>query len=156
MLEAREFWLDALYPIQAVPGLMLSLVFQSLTKGTLSSSAQRGGNALGLTPDDGPLVIILLNSVHSNPADDDRIVNAALGLIGKIEFAAAKRGKSARYRFTNYAYKTQRVFEGYGRESVRALQAVSRWYDLNGFFQQRVPGGFEISGVSENLSDEDE
>ena len=156
MLEARELWLDALKPIEAVPGLMLSLVFQPLTKGMLSASAQRGGNALGLAPDDGPLVIILLNSVHSNSADDDRVVNAVLGLIAKIEVAAAKRGKAARYRFTNYAYKNQRVFEGYGRESVMALQAVIRKYDPNGFFQRKVPGGFKISRVFENFSDEDE
>ena len=91
---------------------MLSLVFQPLTKEILSSSAQRSGNTLGLTPDDGPLVFTLLSSVHSSPADDDRIVSAVLGLIWSIEIAAAKRGKSARYRFTNYAYKNQRDFEG--------------------------------------------
>ena len=156
MLEARELWLDALKHIQAVPGLMLSLVFQPLTKGMLVRSAQRGGNALGLTPDDGPLVITLLNSVHTNPVDDDRVVNAVLGLIRKIEAAAARRGKAARYRFTNYAYRNQRVFEGYGSRSVAAMQAVSRKYDPNGFFQKLVPGGFKLSRVSENLSDGDE
>ena len=156
MLEARELWLDTLKTIQDVPGLMLSLVFQPLTKGILFHSAQRGGNALGLTPNDGPLVITLLNSVHTNRVDDDRVVNVVLGLIDAIEAAAARRGKAARYRFTNYAYKNQRVFEGYGSKSVAALQAVSRKYDPNGFFQTRVPGGFKISKVSENLLDGDE
>ena len=153
MLEARELWLEALKPMEAVPGLMLSIFFQPLTKGMLVQSAQRGGNALGLTPDDGPLVIILLNSVHTNPVDDDRVINTVLDLVSKIEAAAARRDKAARYRFTNYAYKTQRVFEGYGGRRVAALQAASRKYDPKGFFQKTVSGGFKILGVSEALSD---
>ncbi|KAL8789577.1 MAG: hypothetical protein Q9195_006754 [Heterodermia aff. obscurata] len=126
MLEARELWLNTLEPFQAVPGLMLSLVFQPLTKGILFHSAQRGGNALGLTPDDGPLVITPLNSIYRNRVDYDKVTNAVLGLIGKIEGPAARRCKAARYRFTNYAYSNQRVFEGYGGRSVASLQAVSR------------------------------
>lgn len=121
ILEARELWLDALKHIQDVPGLMLSLVFQPLTKGILSHSAQRGGNALGLAPDDGPLVITLLNSVYTDPVNDDRVVNAVLGLISRIEAAARRSGKAARYRFTNYAYRNQGVFEGYESRSVAIL-----------------------------------
>ena len=121
MLEARELWCDALKPIQAVPGLMLSLDFQPLAKEILFQSAQRVGNSLDLTPGDGPLVITLLNSVHTDPVNDDRVVNAVLGLISRIEAAAATRGKAARYRFTNYAYRNQGVFEGYGSRSVAIL-----------------------------------
>lgn len=153
MLDVRGLWLEALEPLQAVPGLTLSLVFQPLTRAMLSRSAQLGGNALGLTPDDGPLVITLLNSVHTNPSDDDRIINAILVLIRNIEAAALRKGKAARYRFTNYAYKDQRPLEGYGRQSLALLQAVSRKYDPNAFFQRLVPGGFKLSRVSEDLSD---
>lgn len=109
-LETRELWLDVLKPIQAAPGLMLSLVFQPFIKGILVHSPQWGGNALGLTPDDGPLVMTIINSVHTNRGDDDRVVNAVLGLISKIEAAAARSGKAARYRINNYAYRNQRGF----------------------------------------------
>ena len=154
MLEVRELWLQALNPLQAVPGFTLALVYQPLTKGMLSKSAQLGGNALGLTPDDGPLVIILLYSVHTNPADDNKVVNTILGLIRNIEAAAMRRGKAARYRFTNYAYKNQKALEGYGTQSVASLRAVSRKYDPNSFFQKSVPGGFKLSRVSDKLSDD--
>ena len=153
LLESHELWVDALKPIEAVPGLMLSLVFQPLTEGILFHSAQRGGNALGLTPDDGPLVITLLNSVHKDPADDDRVVGAVLALISEIKAAAARRGNAVRYCFTKFAYRSQRIFEWYGSRSVAAWQAMSRRYDPNGFFQRTVPRGLKIYRVYENLSD---
>ncbi|KAL9636720.1 MAG: hypothetical protein Q9204_002144 [Flavoplaca sp. TL-2023a] len=149
MLHVRELWLDALKPLQSVPGFMLSLVFQPLTKGMLAKSAQLGGNSLGLSPEDGPLVVTLLNSVHTNAADDNKIVTAVLGLIRAIEAAAARQGNAARYRFTNYGHKDQKILEGYGKQSIARLQAVSRKYDPRGFFQQMVPGGFKLSNVLE-------
>jgi hypothetical protein len=122
MSDTRELWLEALEPLKLVVGLMLSLVFQQpLTKGILLESARRGGNSLGLKPEDGPLVITLLNSVHSNPSDDDRVVAVVLSLVEKIDDPAAEREKAAKYRFTNYAYKGQKVIEGYGEESVKQL-----------------------------------
>ena len=145
MLHIRELWLEALKPLESVPGLMLSLVFQPLTKGMLAKSQRLGGNSLGLSPDDGPLVITLLNSVHTNKEDDKKVISAVLKLIDNIDAAAAKAGKSARYRFTNYGYKDQKILEGYGKESLKKLQAVSKQYDPTGFFQHTVPGGFKLS-----------
>ena len=151
MLHVRELWLEALKPLQSVPGLMLSLVFQPLTKGMLAKSAQLGGNSLGLSPDDGPLVVTLLNSVHANAADDEEVVTAVLGLIRAIETAAARQGISARHRFTNYGHKDQKILEGYGSKSIAKLQAVGRKYDPEGFFQRMIPGGFKLSNISEDL-----
>lgn len=145
MLDIRDLWLDALGPIKVVPGLMLSLVFQPLTQGILSKSGPRGGNSLGLTPEDGPLVITLLNSVHTKPSDDERVVAAVLALIESIESLAAKREKASRYRFMNYGYKTQNVLQGYGKENLERLRRVSKMYDPQGFFQRAVPGGFKLS-----------
>lgn len=146
MLRVRELWLESLKPIAEVPGLSFALVFQPLTKNILRRSAALGPNALGLSPDDGPLVVNLLNTVHSNKEDDGKVVAAALGLIEKIDAAAAEAGKDARYRFMNYAYKGQKVIEGYGPESVEMLRAVSSKYDPDGFFQKMVPGGFKLPG----------
>jgi hypothetical protein len=149
MCDTRELWLEALKLLERIAGFMLYLIFQPLTKVMLSKSAPRGGNVLGLKPEDGPLVIVLLNSVHSNSSDDDRVVAAVLSLVKKIEELAAQRSKAAKYRFTNYAYKGQKVIEGYGEESVKRLWAVSRKYDPEGFFQKAVPGGFKLPTVSE-------
>ena len=148
MLNARELWLQTVKTISDVESLSLALVFQPLTKGILAKSASLTGNSLGLTPDDGPLVIMLLNSVHKHTSDDEKVVAAVLGLIDKIDSSAAKEGKAARYRFTNYGYKTQQILEGYGQESLDNLRAVSKIYDPQGFFQKGVPGGFKLSQAS--------
>ncbi|KAL8733068.1 MAG: hypothetical protein Q9181_003723 [Wetmoreana brouardii] len=149
MLHVRELWLEALKPLQSVPGFMLSLVFQPFTKGIIAKSVQLGGSSLGLSPDNGPLVITLLNSVHTNADDDSKVVTAVLGLIQDIDNAAALQNKSATYRFTNYGYKDQKILEGYGKQSIARLQAVSRKYDPSSLFQRMVPGGFKLSKVSE-------
>ncbi|KAL8950866.1 MAG: hypothetical protein Q9222_003120 [Ikaeria aurantiellina] len=149
MLHIRELWLKAIKPLEGLPGFTLSLVFQPLTKGVLTKSADRGVNSLGLSPDDGPLVIVLLNSVHNNPEDDDSVITAVLCLIQDIDADAALSGKSARYRFTNYGYADQKILEGYGQDSIAKLRAVSKKYDPTQFFQQAVPGGFKLSKVLE-------
>lgn len=155
MIDVRELWLAALKPIENIPGLVLALVFQPLTKGILQKSAQRTGNSLGLKPEDGPLVVNLLASMHANAADDDEVIAAVLVLIEKIEALAAKRGKKSKYRFTNYGYKTQRMLEGYGRKNVNKLRDVSRTYDPDGFFQTGVPGGFKLSKVDDSAMSDD-
>jgi hypothetical protein len=91
MSDTRELWLEALEPLKLIAGL------QPLTKGVLSKSAPRRGDSLGLKPEDGPLVIVLLNSVHSNPTDDDRVVAAVSSLVKRIEDLAAKRGKQSSF-----------------------------------------------------------
>ena len=88
MMEVYSLWQQALAPVETVPDIMFSLVFQPLTKGILPKSQGSGGNLLGLTPDDGPLVITLLATVHSFPANDNDVVNAALGLVDKIDSVA--------------------------------------------------------------------
>ncbi|KAL8906165.1 MAG: hypothetical protein Q9207_002198 [Kuettlingeria erythrocarpa] len=155
MLHVRELWLEALKTIDSVPGLVLSLVFQPVTEGILAKSRQLGQNSLGLSPSDGPFVITLLNSVHVEMADDDRVVSAVHDLVANIDAAAAKRAKSVRYRFTNYGYKDQQILEGYGSQSIAALRAVSRKYDPSGFFQKTVPGGFKLSKVIDTLGAEE-
>ena len=144
MEGVRALGAEAVKPLSTISGFVLAMAFQPLTKGLLTKSEATGGNSLGLTPDDGPLVINLLQTLHTDPADDDTVVSAMLGLIKDIEDLAARSGKSSRYKFTNYAYKTQDPIAGYGPKSVSQLQTVSKKYDPHGFFQRSVPGGYKI------------
>ncbi|MCJ1310157.1 hypothetical protein MMC25_003818 [Agyrium rufum] len=147
LLGVHDLYLQTIASLEkaSVAGLTLSLVYQPLTKGILAASAKRSGNSLGLGgAEAGPLVITLINSVHQKASDDDTVIAAALGLVAQIDALAARRQRSATYRFTNYGYKTQDIIQGYGQASVRRLQAVSQKYDPLGFFQKAVPGGFKI------------
>lgn len=145
MNDIQRLFSQALDPIKDIPGLMLYLIFQPLTEAFLQKSSEMGGNSLGLSPTDGPVVIVLLNSVHVNPADDDTVRNTVLDLIDSIDKLSASRGLDPRYRFTNYGYKTQKILQGYGPESLAHLRATAFKYDPNGFFQEVVSTGFKIS-----------
>lgn len=144
MKDVRALGAEAAKSLSTVPGFILALAFQPLTKGLLTTSAAAGGNSLGLTPEDGPLVVNLLQTLHAEAVDDEKVKTSMLGLIKSIEDLAAKKGKSSRYKFTNYSYKTQDPIAGYGPESVSTLRAVSKKYDPHGFFQKSVPGGYKI------------
>ena len=85
MLRVRTLWLEGLKPIENIPGLKHSLVLQPLTEGTLTKSDALGGSSLGLSADDGPLVIILFATVHDNPEDDEKMVATVLSLIDLID-----------------------------------------------------------------------
>ncbi|PVH99839.1 hypothetical protein DM02DRAFT_656014 [Periconia macrospinosa] len=111
MLDMEGLYHETIEAIKAVLGLTLSMVFQPLTKHLLLESAAHGPNSLGLSLDDRPLVITLLNSVHTNAADDSKVVNAVTGLLQKIDDLARQRGLGKRYRFMNHAYRTEDVIE---------------------------------------------
>lgn len=143
-IDVRALGADAAKALSTIPGFVLAMAFQPLTKGLLTKSAEAGGNSLGLTPDDGPLIVNMLQTLHSNAVDDEKVTSGMLGLIKSIEDLAAKKGKSSRYKFMNYSYKTQDPIAGYGPESVSKLRAVSKKYDPHGFFQKAVPGGYKI------------
>jgi len=144
ILDLQGLYNKTIESIKTVSGLTLSMVFQPLTKHMLQQSALQGPNALGLSPEDGPLLITLLNSVHTNAADDMKVIEAVTCLLSKIEGLARQRGLAERYRFLNYTHKTEDVIESYGAENVEFLQAVSKRYDPSGFFQSRVPGGIKL------------
>jgi hypothetical protein len=144
LLDLSELFNKAIESIKTIPGLTLSMVFQPLTKHMLQQSALKGPNVLGLLPERGPLLITLLNCVHANAADDTKVITAVTRLLSQIEALAEQRGLGERYKFLNYAYKSENPIESYGPENVKFLQATSKRFDPSGFFQTKVPGGFKL------------
>lgn len=118
MLDVCELWLEALKPLQSVPGFMLSLVFQPITKGMLSRSSQLGGNALGLTPDEGPLVITLLNSVHTDSSDDDKVHQCGTRSHREHRNCGTEEGQSRTVSFHELCVQKPKGFRGI-RETER-------------------------------------
>lgn len=81
------------------------MIFQPITKQLLRNSATKGHNSLGLSPDDDPFIICLLNSAHSLPADDFKVLDAVTALVEDINDRANNAGFRTRYRLLNYAGK---------------------------------------------------
>jgi FAD/FMN-containing dehydrogenase len=144
LLDIQKLFRKAVEPIQQAKNLAFSVVFQPMTTHMFLNSARSGPNALGIAPDDGPYINILLNPVWSESSDDASIVETSLALLESIDAAAKVKGRWVPYRFMNYSYKSQEVIKSYGTESLRLLQDVSRKYDPEGFFQRNVPGGFKL------------
>lgn len=130
--------------MKPVPGLIYSLSFQPLSEALLTESAARGGNSLGLSPADGPLIVVLLYSYWADASDDKTVIGLQQVFLRQVERLAATRGKASAFKFMPYAYAGQDPIDGYGSASKAKLQATSKKYDPDGFFQKGVPGGFKL------------
>lgn len=49
-----------------------------------------------------------------------------------------------RFKYLNYADRSQDPLGSYGAQSLEFLKRTSAKYDPSGVFQKRVPGGFKI------------
>lgn len=135
---------SAVQALEAVEGLAYSFTFQPIPTLITSVAKNRGGNSLGLDPEDGNLMNVLLTASWDNEADD-----AAIEKQTKIVFAQAKAeaqtmGLFNQYEYLNYAAEWQDPIAGYGEDVKMQLQRVSRKYDPKGVFQRQVPGGFKL------------
>lgn len=141
IIDVFHTTIDALKP---VPGLIYSISFQPLSKTLLSESAARGGNSLGLSPADGHLIILLLYSFWTNSTDDQMVISTQQKFLKQVDELAAAKGNASAFKFMAYSYEGQDPINGYGPRSKAMLQATSKKYDPDGFFQNGAPGGFKL------------
>ncbi|KAI3047264.1 hypothetical protein CBS147352_6895 [Aspergillus niger] len=136
-----------LVPIQNVTGIVPALVWQVISTNTMEHMAKNGGNALGLDPKDGPLLLINLAFMWDDEADDAAVM-AVLGRITQKALSAAQaRGLGSRYLYMNYASQYQSVVPSYGTANQARLQAVAKKYDPLQVFQNLQPGYFKLDGA---------
>ena len=136
-----NLWNATLSPLKPVANLSHFLVFQNFP--TIHS-----GNSLGLQAGDENSVILVLSVTWSKQQDDALIRRSTQSLIEQINHATKAAGLFRAFKHLNYAADWQDPIGGYGEGIKADLQAVSRRYDPEGFFQRRVPGGFKVFGAS--------
>lgn len=141
---AAETYLAALEPLKECEGITCSLTLQPYSTSLLRKSAELGGNVLGLSAEDGPLVSILALTWWKNRTDDEKIVGTFRKVIETIDQDAASRGTAVPFKYMNYAWDFQDPISSYGEENKAFLQEVSKKYDPEGVFQKGVPGGFKL------------
>jgi hypothetical protein len=139
-------------PIKKVEGILPALIMQPLGTNTISLMSKNGGNALGLTPADGPLVILSIAWMWSNAADDAVMNAAAHKFIGEAEHLAKEMGVWHRFKYANYAEAGQDVWGGYGEENLKRLKRVQRHLDPDGVFDE---GGLDGVGFKLNVKPDD-
>lgn len=130
--------------IDTVPGLVYNMLNQHLLPIVMGKSPALDGNSMGLEPSEGPLVMTLLSITWDSASDDAAVMSDAKALMEQIEAAARASGVYHAFKYLNYAYARQDVFDGYGRVNKARLRSVSKAYDPTGVFQTAVPGGFKL------------
>ncbi|KAL9623511.1 MAG: hypothetical protein Q9160_002192 [Pyrenula sp. 1 TL-2023] len=145
MYDAYFDFRDSVKSLQPQPlGILPAIIFQPIGLNELNFMLKDGGNALGLSPEEGPLLLLSLGVGWSNLADDARILAMTEAWMDRTIEAGKNRGLFHRYVYQNYAGKNQDVFAGYGEENLQKLRDISRRYDPSGVFQRLQPGYFKL------------
>ena len=137
--------------VKHVEDIQPVLVLQPFSSLSMSHMSKNGGNALGLTESDGPLVILNIAWKWKNAADDKVNYDAYYSFMARAEEVAKEMGLWHRFKYANYAEETQDVWSGYGEENVARLKKIQSDVDRMGIF---VKGGLAGSGYKLNVKGE--
>ncbi|EAS37302.3 uncharacterized protein CIMG_02656 [Coccidioides immitis RS] len=134
-IEGRMSAKEAFAPIVA---------FQPIPPSISSKFSKRGGNALGVSPDDGPLILVNLCFQWSNVADDQLVISTIDRVLEKTNEFARSKGLLHDYIYMNYAAPYQKPVTSYGAENVKKLRKAQEEYDPFLVFERLQPGGFKL------------
>jgi hypothetical protein len=147
LLEIVSMWEasnEALFAAAGASPVVPFLIFHPITTNVLAKMQQNGGNALGLTPSDGPLMIVQLAMTWEDASLDALVEDGSKKLIAEVEKRAEQRGCSSAYVYMNYAGSTQQVQERYGAANFLKLKAISKRWDPQGKLAQLWKGYFKL------------
>ena len=151
-----NFILDVFYEegdkIADVANLLNPLSLQVITVPQMQKMQQNGGNALGLDPAKGPLLLINPAPAWTDAEDDDKVNGFVNTLMERTRAEAEKRGLASEYIYMNYASKYQDVIASYGQTNKERLQSIAKKYDPKQVFQKLQPGYFKLDGPPAVLS----
>lgn len=120
------------------------LIFQPITKGTVVQMQKKGGNALGLKPEDGALWIVQISARWATPELDEVVEQWAKDMVDTVEKMAKEQDKLRGFKYMNYAGIEQDVMGSYGSESVERLREVAQKYDPEQVLPQLWNGYFQV------------
>ncbi|KAK2768274.1 hypothetical protein FQN54_000127 [Arachnomyces sp. PD_36] len=145
MFVANTF-MEEIEPVSGAQALVPSAVLQVITPDVIIHMEKNGGNALGLSASDGPLMLLNVAIMWADPADDEAILQAASNIVSRTIAKAKEMGLDYDYLYMNYASQFQDVIPSYGHENHKRLRDISRKYDPDQVFQKLQPGYFKLNG----------
>ncbi|KAL8752367.1 MAG: hypothetical protein Q9199_005784 [Rusavskia elegans] len=143
-LQILDIFVQEVETIKDAADILPALVMQPITLPMIRLFRKNGGNALGISEGDGPLLLMNLAILWSSKADDERIISAAARVISRAKDVGREMGLDYRYIYQNYASLSQNVFAGYEDENQRRLVEISKKYDPDRVFQNLQPGYFKL------------
>jgi hypothetical protein len=143
---ANEF-MSEINLIENVAGLLPAAVLQVITTDQLSHMTKYGGNALGISVADGPLILLDLAFMWENESDDHAVLTACQNIVNKSVTKAKASGLDNPFLYMNYASQFQSVVPSYGAANHAKLVGIANKYDPDGVFQTLQPGYFKLNGA---------
>lgn len=144
MSSLVDIYIAEIDAIKHVSGLLPSLIMQIITRDEILAFQRNGGNVLGITDEDGPLLLINNAIRWSYIKDDNTVKDAGNKIINRAVTLAKKRGVDHRFIYQNYANRSQDVFAGYGEKNKMRLMEIRKKYDPNKLFARLQPGYFRL------------
>jgi FAD/FMN-containing dehydrogenase len=144
--SVRDIFYEEIQPIIDAAGLVPAATLQVITQGQLAGMSKNGGNPLGLPASNGPYLLLNLNMMWTNAADDTRILQANQRIVDRTVALAQSMGLSEDYIYMNYASQYQDVIASYGATNKAKLKTIASKYDPSGVFQTLEPGYFKLNG----------
>ncbi|KAH9209051.1 FAD binding domain-containing protein [Leptodontidium sp. 2 PMI_412] len=130
--------------VKDAAGITPSIAIQGVPLNMIAQFSKNGGNALGITAADGPLVLLNIVYSWSSAADDARIMAAARAVVARSNATAYAQNLGHPYIYMNYAALEQPVLPSYGQKNLAKLRATSKKYDPLGVWQKLQPGYFKL------------
>ncbi|KAH7355632.1 hypothetical protein BKA66DRAFT_446467 [Pyrenochaeta sp. MPI-SDFR-AT-0127] len=81
---------------------------------------------------------------YEDPIATEGLRQAIKELTAELEQIAKADGVDDEHLYLNYAGSWQNVFAGYGRENLKNMRRVAKYYDKSEMFQKQVKGGFKL------------
>ncbi|KAI4620329.1 hypothetical protein J4E80_004855 [Alternaria sp. BMP 0032] len=129
-----------------LPAVSVNIAFQAFSKPALQAMQKKGGNALGLYPENGPFFHVLVYMAWNESSDDTTMMKAAQSYIETSKGMARELGVDNEYYYMPYSSGYEPVVAGYGDENMARLRTISHRYDPMQVFQNLQPGYFKLDG----------
>jgi FAD/FMN-containing dehydrogenase len=147
--ELLALWEDVILkivPQAAARGATYSpfAIYQAISSSHLRASQERGGNSMGLSPDDGPMVMMHFLTAWDDEALDAAVLQSTRELVRAAEEEVRRRGASRRFVYMNYGGEWQDVLQRYGPKNYLELLQTSLRYDPHRDLQRLWRGYFKL------------
>ncbi|RKL38984.1 hypothetical protein BFJ72_g7114 [Fusarium proliferatum] len=140
----RDYFYKTVLTVANISGIIPAFVVQGITAPQLKQMQKNGGNALGIDPAGGPLLILQLSVMWNNKSDDDAIYSWISDIFQVVTKEAKARGVNNDYVYMNYASQYQDVIASYGSGNKAKLKSIAKKYDPQQVFQLLQPGYFKL------------
>ncbi|KAJ3494499.1 hypothetical protein NLG97_g4035 [Lecanicillium saksenae] len=147
--ELISLWEEAILKIvaqAAARGATYSpfVIYQAISSGQLKASKERGENAMGLSPDHGPMVMMHFLSGWDDKGLDDLILQSTKELVHVAEVKTQKLCAHRKFVYMNYGGEWQDVLQRYGPGNYARLLQTSLRYDPQRNLQRLWKGYYKL------------